>query len=407
MGDDFSGRAGEEFELLVSKKMAALGWECQLTPASNDFGADVICSILAEKIVIQCKCYDADAYVGVGAVQEANGARSHYEAQIALVVYSGRATKNAKILAVSTGVELLQISDIQPGCKYDRTAMGRNIQRDREIARQRQEEQSALEARRDAITARQESIKSYEIQHPQWTKNYRKHKALKVISKLSIAIPLIFIGSGDVGIAVLAVLGFAFYAFIWTYPGIEPVDPEGPAGSKPIIILPTNARATAAIAKPKPAMIRPAPPPAALPSEQETKSHPISKSYISPGAEKYFSTRSEMLSASAPRKAMPHLLANANPAPRAVAGISNQSPEQQETKPGRRLPLREGGARVSQDVAGHGVGQINSALGGTVSGLCPGCNHITTIVTSLRNPTVLCKVCGGRYTAHTDDDDKD
>ena len=42
---------GIAFENLVAGKMRGFGWQCVTTPASNDFGADVICTLGTDKLV--------------------------------------------------------------------------------------------------------------------------------------------------------------------------------------------------------------------------------------------------------------------------------------------------------------------------------------------------------------------
>lgn len=112
---------GEEFEELVAGKMTNLGWQCTGTPRSNDYGADVVCQRGKQKLVIQCKCYSGSNYVGVQAINEVHAAVAHYEANRGVVVYTGRATKQALNLAESTRVLLLHVDELKPGCILDKS----------------------------------------------------------------------------------------------------------------------------------------------------------------------------------------------------------------------------------------------------------------------------------------------
>lgn len=129
---------GEEFEHLVAEKMRLFGWECTITPASNDFGADVICRQNNQTMIIQCKCYDDVGSIGNSAVYEAYAAIAHYKAQIGIVVYKGQPTRGAKALSLSTGVELYHIDNLQPCWKYDRSVQRVAIEREIRQAREKE-----------------------------------------------------------------------------------------------------------------------------------------------------------------------------------------------------------------------------------------------------------------------------
>lgn len=45
---------GYAFELNIAEKMRWLGWTCEMTPGSGDFGADLFCRVGDEFIIIQC-----------------------------------------------------------------------------------------------------------------------------------------------------------------------------------------------------------------------------------------------------------------------------------------------------------------------------------------------------------------
>lgn len=99
-----------EFEILCAQKMENAGWDAELTKASGDQGADVICRKDGISIVLQCKLYSAP--IGNKAVQEAFAARSYYGLDHAAVVSNQPYTKSATELANMTGVLLLDFHDL-------------------------------------------------------------------------------------------------------------------------------------------------------------------------------------------------------------------------------------------------------------------------------------------------------
>ena len=101
--DDISG--GHEFEQYVVYLLQKNGYKnVQTTPASGDYGADVLAEMDGERYAIQCKLYRNS--VGVKAVQEVYSAMSYYGCDIAVVATNSRFSRNAAILAESTGVRL-------------------------------------------------------------------------------------------------------------------------------------------------------------------------------------------------------------------------------------------------------------------------------------------------------------
>lgn len=135
---------GYAFELKIAERMRGLGWTCEMTPGSGDFGADLFCRVGEEFIIVQCKCYEEASSIGVGAVQEVCTAVRHFNAARGLVVYEGRPSKAAKSLAHSVGVLFFHADDLIAGWEYDRTAKGTALR-----IKQR-EEREAAEARERA-----------------------------------------------------------------------------------------------------------------------------------------------------------------------------------------------------------------------------------------------------------------
>jgi HJR/Mrr/RecB family endonuclease len=93
-----------EYEVRCAALLEQGGWRAVTTPI-NDQGADVIATLYGYKAVIQCKKYTKR--VGNKAVQEIAAAKSHYKADIAVVVCLNGYTRSANELGKSCGVYLL------------------------------------------------------------------------------------------------------------------------------------------------------------------------------------------------------------------------------------------------------------------------------------------------------------
>jgi restriction system protein len=94
---------GLEFEHFIGELYKQMGYKTEVTPASNDYGADVIVVKEQIKTVIQVKNYKNP--VGLGAVQEVNTAKGHYKADEALIItsspsYTAQARREAKLLRI-------------------------------------------------------------------------------------------------------------------------------------------------------------------------------------------------------------------------------------------------------------------------------------------------------------------
>lgn len=99
--------SGTDFEKRLYHHFKAVGWSVRLTPASGDFGADVVgTDPNGRRVVIQAKCYGASHKVGVDAVQEVVGAEHYYKARRKIVITNRHLTAKAKELARSAGVEV-------------------------------------------------------------------------------------------------------------------------------------------------------------------------------------------------------------------------------------------------------------------------------------------------------------
>lgn len=96
---------GYQFESYLGALFEKLGYQAEVTKASNDFGADLILYGPNRKIVVQAKRYTGT--VGVSSVQEIAGAKNYYNAQEAWVVTNSSFSKPACKLADANDVLLL------------------------------------------------------------------------------------------------------------------------------------------------------------------------------------------------------------------------------------------------------------------------------------------------------------
>ncbi len=100
---EIDSMSGTELEERLAHTFRAGGWRVSLTPASGDFGADLVLEG-DRRVVVQAKRHQE--HVGVEAVQQAAAARSHYDADDALVVTNNYFTPAAVELAGSNDVVL-------------------------------------------------------------------------------------------------------------------------------------------------------------------------------------------------------------------------------------------------------------------------------------------------------------
>ena len=97
---------GIEFEKFLYLSFASLGIKVIRTKSSRDYGADLVLKRKNQTIVIQSKLY-FNHNVGNSAVQEIATARTHYNADIGIVITNSFFTKSACYLAESNKVKLI------------------------------------------------------------------------------------------------------------------------------------------------------------------------------------------------------------------------------------------------------------------------------------------------------------
>lgn len=101
---------GRQFEIFLKEIFKALGYRVKKTPDSGDFGADLYMEKDGKTYVVQAKRFKSK--VGIKSIQEVVAAKSHYNAEYAVVVTNSYFTEAAKTLAKSNGVILIERPDL-------------------------------------------------------------------------------------------------------------------------------------------------------------------------------------------------------------------------------------------------------------------------------------------------------
>lgn len=103
---------GLEFEKYIAKLLSKNGFSgIKITPASGDYGVDILASKEGEKYAIQCKRYAKN--VGVKPVQEVYAGSAMYGAARCAVITNMYFSDNGKILAKKLGVILWDRDQLQ------------------------------------------------------------------------------------------------------------------------------------------------------------------------------------------------------------------------------------------------------------------------------------------------------
>lgn len=95
---------GTEFEKFLLAHFKNLGYKGEVTPKTNDYGADLVLKKEKYTIVVQAKRYKSK--VGIEAIQQIIGAKEYYKANKCIVATNSYFTNNAINLANSSNVEL-------------------------------------------------------------------------------------------------------------------------------------------------------------------------------------------------------------------------------------------------------------------------------------------------------------
>ena len=94
----FDDMEGQDFEEYCVELLEARGFEnVEMTPASHDYGIDIIADKDGISYAVQCKCYSDP--VGIKAIQEAFAGKAYYNAMVGAVMTNQYFTKPAKEFA--------------------------------------------------------------------------------------------------------------------------------------------------------------------------------------------------------------------------------------------------------------------------------------------------------------------
>ena len=103
---------GREFELFLEKLFTALGYKVTVTPASRDFGADLLLETEEGwSIAVQAKRYEK--VVGLEAVQQVAAAVPYYQVQEGWVITNSSFTDGAYELAEPNRVRLIARQELE------------------------------------------------------------------------------------------------------------------------------------------------------------------------------------------------------------------------------------------------------------------------------------------------------
>ena len=98
------------FEQHCAAILKTLGWTCQITSASGDFGVDLIAEHPGARVVIQVKKWREP--VNLSAVQEVTAGVAMYHATHAAVISVSGYRQSARRLAKANKVRLLDYPDL-------------------------------------------------------------------------------------------------------------------------------------------------------------------------------------------------------------------------------------------------------------------------------------------------------
>jgi len=103
---DIDQMDGFQFEVYLKALFKKMGYKCNVTSNSYDFGADLVLTKDKEKIVVQAKRYGYKNKVGIDAVQQVYAAKAYYKAHSCWVFTNSIFTNHARKLAAACRVEL-------------------------------------------------------------------------------------------------------------------------------------------------------------------------------------------------------------------------------------------------------------------------------------------------------------
>jgi restriction system protein len=102
--------SGIQFEQYVAAKLRECGWHVAYTPATGDFGVDLIAKRHGRSVAVQCKRYGKS--VGILAVQQVVSGTRHHHCASCVVVSNREFTPAAKRLAATHNCVLVGRSEL-------------------------------------------------------------------------------------------------------------------------------------------------------------------------------------------------------------------------------------------------------------------------------------------------------
>lgn len=101
---------GQEFELYLKRVFERVGYLVELTPRSNDYGADLVLRKGTKKFVVQAKRHSNT--IGISTIQQVIGALNYYKAHGAIVVTNQYFSKSAMNLSKANNVLLIDRDEL-------------------------------------------------------------------------------------------------------------------------------------------------------------------------------------------------------------------------------------------------------------------------------------------------------
>lgn len=102
---DIDNMSGLDFEHYLCRLLIHRGFQAEVTRASGDLGVDIVAQRNGQKHAVQVKRYSNG--VSRRAVSDAVAGKQHYGCDSAMVITNSYFTRGAKLLARSTGCELI------------------------------------------------------------------------------------------------------------------------------------------------------------------------------------------------------------------------------------------------------------------------------------------------------------
>ncbi|HEY1838884.1 MAG TPA: restriction endonuclease [Mycobacterium sp.] len=99
------GMTGTEFEHYVAARLQRAGWHVTFTPATGDYGVDLIAQRDGKSVAVQCKRLGKP--VGVAAVQQVVSGARHHGCAKSLAISNQEFTAAAKQLASTHNCQLI------------------------------------------------------------------------------------------------------------------------------------------------------------------------------------------------------------------------------------------------------------------------------------------------------------